>query len=335
MIILLLAKSDVLFASSFNQDSSAYYHQKAIQFKQDHRINEAMVAYTQAIDFDASNVELRFGYIKELVEQRKFVLAINELEKIIAIDSNQVEALFQLTQINFQFNKWNEVISYGIKLLQLKEDDDMQYMLGKAYYEIEEYGSAKALLFEAVKKDATKFDRALLLGRVYIELSEYYNALNAYKIALDIKQDKDVLYEFGLLNYTVNNEKEAIKYYELAVEKGYKPDLDYTENLGTAYLAVDINKGVEILNTVLRKKPNNREILLEIAHAYFKKKSFQLAADTFYKVYMNDTKNIEALYMCGVAFIRGGEKLKGTEICDKALRFDPSLADLKRLSFVN
>lgn len=335
MIVLLFSYGDAVFALPIDKDSASFYYQKAMALQKDNKPNDALQAIEKAILFDTANLQLRTSFVDVLQQQKRYNSAINELKKILDISANHIEALEQITAINFLFNRWTEVILYGSKALLQKDDDNIQFMLGKAYYETEDYGNAKVMLEKAVWKEPGKKDRAVLLGKVYIELSEYYNALNAYKVAIDIEPDKDILYEFGLLNYTVNNEKEAVKYYELAAEKGYKKDLDYLENLGMAYLSFDMNKGLEILNKVLEKKPKNREILTEIAHAYFKKKVYDVAADTFYKLYLNDPRNNEALYMSGLAYIRSGDKIKGNQICEKALHTDPSLSQLKRLSFLN
>lgn len=335
MIILILSKGEFVFASPIDKDSAAFYYQKAMILQKENKANDAMSALEQAIFFDSSNLELRLSYVDVLLQQKRYNSARNELQKILEISNNHLAALEKITTINFLFNRWTEVIHYGVKVLEQKEESNIQYMLGKAYYETEDYGNAKLMLEKAVRKEPNKKDRVVLLGKVYIELSEYYNALNAYKLAIDIEPDKDILYEFGLINYTVNNERDAVKYYELAAEKGYKKDLDYLENLGMAYLSFDMSKGLGILNKVLEKKPKNREIMTEIAHAYFKKKSFDVAAETFYQLYLNDNRNNEALYMSGLALIKGGDKLKGNEICEKALHTDPSLSHLKRLSFLN
>jgi tetratricopeptide (TPR) repeat protein len=138
-----------------------------------------------------------------------------------------------------------------------------------------------------------------------------------------------MIYELGLLYYTMNNEKEAVKYFEHAIAKGYKKDLDITENIGLAYLGFDIEKGIETLKPVLEMKPGNSEILFQVAQAYYKVEKFEKAAEAYKKIYDADASNVRALYMCGVSYIKKGDKNKGANICDMAIRMDPSLAQLK------
>jgi tetratricopeptide (TPR) repeat protein len=115
----------------------------------------------------------------------------------------------------------------------------------------------------------------------------------------------------------------------MAAAKGMKQDNAFLENMAASYLEFDVEKGVEILNRVMIKRPNDPEILNQIAQAYYNRKDFSKAFDYYYKIYLNDNKNAKALYMSGVSLIRKGDKTKGAYICDQAIAIDPSLAQLK------
>jgi Tfp pilus assembly protein PilF len=187
-------------------------------------------------------------------------------------------------------------------------------------------------LSAAIKEDPSDLDAIVLLGRVYIEVSDYSSAISVYRQALLLNENNNqLLYEYALLHSSLRKEKEAVMYFELAVEKGFKPDLGYYENLGMAYLSFDIEKGIEILNKVLEKKPKDAEILYQIAQAYYKSKSYLKAATAFYRVYENDNKNAKALYMTGIAYQKKGDKALGNSLCEQAISIDPTLAESKQL----
>lgn len=322
------------FCSLSNPDSAAFYLKIAIQQKGIKKVFEADKNFRKAIEFNPGDNNLRIEYANFLIEQRKYFVAFEQFSKILQADSHHQQALQKITTTSFLLNKWTDVISYGTKLLNDNPSEKVKYMLGKAYYEEEDYGLSQKYLKSALTDSASDLEAIILLGKVYIELSNYKEALNLYNAALnkDVNNNK-LIYEVGLLYYTINQEREAVKYFELAAEKGYKIDLDYKENLGMAYLAFDLNKGVEILNMVLEKKPNDSEIMLQIAQAHYKAKNFQTAADTFYKVYQNDPTNNRALYMTGIAYQRKGDKALGASLCDKAIKLDPTLAELKTLRY--
>lgn len=316
-----------------SKDSASFYLKKAINLKDARKIWDADKSFLKAIQFDPTDANLRIEYGNYLIEQRKYFPAVEQFGKILEKNMNHAVALQKLTEVSFTLRRWNDVIMYGAKLPATTEK--LNFMLGKSYYEIENYGQSEKFLTAEITNNPKSFDAVSLLGKVYIELSNYKHAIAIYNKALNLDPNNNqMIYELGLLYYTMNNEKEAVKYFELAVEKGYKKDLDVLENIGLAYLGFDIKKGVEVLNQVLAMKPGNSEILFQVAQAYFKVEKFQDAADTFKKIFEADPSNVRALYMQGVAYIKKGDKNKGAAICDQAIRIDPALAQLKSVKSI-
>ena len=273
-------------------------------------------------------------YGSYLVEQRKFYPAVAQYIKVLEGNMSNLVALTKMTEINFQLHRWNDVVIYGSKLADNNSVKDVKYMLGKSYYELENYGQSQRYLNAALVENPKNIPAVTLLGKVLIEMSNYKQAINVYNQTLLLDPNNNqLIYELGLLYYTMNDEKSAVKYFEDAADKGYKTDLDYLENLGMAYLSQNIKKGVEILDKVLDKKPNNPEIMFQIGQAYYKAEKFQDAADTYYKVYSNDPTNSRALYMTGVSYQKKGDKNKGVALCEQAIAMDPNLAMLKTQKF--
>lgn len=315
-------------------DSAAFYLRIALQHKGVKKVLEAEKSFKKAIGFNPSDNILHLEYGNFLVDQRKYFGALDEFSKILSTEPRHQEALQKLTNTNYLINNWTGVITYGTKLLDSNVPQRLKYMLGKAYYEEEDYGLAEKFLKESINTAPADADAMILLGKVYVELSNYKEALKMFNTALaENKHNSELIYQIGLLHYTLNQEREAIKYFELAAFKGYKNDLAFKENLGMAYLAVDVDKGVEILNKVLEKKPNDAEIRVQIAQAHYKAKNYQTAADAFYKLYQDDPTNNRALYMAGLAHQKKGDKILGVSLCDKAIKMDPTLAELKILKY--
>lgn len=324
------------FSAINSSDSATFYFAKAKEFKQAHKVWEADKSFQKAIQFEPNNEAIRLEYVDHLVTNRKYFPAVEQLGKLLEKNLNNSVALQKMTDLSFQLRRWNDVLLYGQKALQNGATIKVKYMLGKSFYEQENYGQAQKFLVEAVKENPKQVEAVSLLGKVYIEMSNYNQAIAVYNQSLQMDpENKDMIYELGLLYYTMNKEQEAAKYFELAAAKGYKTDLDFYENLGLAQLSFDIKKGVETLDKVLASKPGNADILFQIAQAYYKVEKFQDAAITYQKVYDNDPSNSRALWMTGVAYQKKGDKNKGVALCEQALRMDPSLAQLKtqKMSF--
>jgi tetratricopeptide (TPR) repeat protein len=71
-------------------------------------------------------------------------------------------------------------------------------------------------------------------------------------------------------------------------------------------------------------------LLYNIAETYYKTKNYPKAIEYFDKILQQDASHAKAMYMMGMSYQKKGETVKGTQLCDKAIQLDPSLADLKR-----
>lgn len=313
-----------------NSDSASYYLKMALQLKAAGRAADADENFQKAIRFNPADEKIRIEYGNFLADQRKYFPAAEQYDKVLTQNATNQDALEKLIDLNYKLNNWNGVIKYGQKLGQNTTVGNLNYMIGKSYYEVENYGQAQTYVEQQLKANPTDAEALRLLGKIYIELNSYNKAIDIYKKALAINPDNsDALYELALLYHTTGNGKEAVNCFEQAIQKGYKQDVSFKENMGLAYLSVDVKKGVDILNGVLEMKPGNTEIIYQIAQAYYRTKQYQQAADNFRKVYNLDPTNAQALYMCGSSYIMGGDRYKGTAICEEAIRKDPSLDKLK------
>ena len=149
-------------------------------------------------------------------------------------------------------------------------------------------------------------------------------------IALDGSKS-NWIYEMALIYYAMHDDKNALKYMLQAGEKGYKRDNEYLENLGIAYLNVgDLDKGVGIMEEILKKRPSDLNVLNMIAEAYYYKNKYPQAIEYWDRILEYDKGNASALYMIGMSYQKKGEKEKGQHLCDKAIEMDPSLSMLKQ-----
>lgn len=319
-----------------DKDSSQYYHTKAKEFAGLRKTADADKSFNKALSFDPDNLQLRQDYAQFCYKEHRYHLAIQQYKKLFEAEPVNQSALLWLTHLSFLVYKFSDVVEYGTKLNPEERDTLINYFIGKAYYEEEDFGEAKKYLMTAVKANPYMSRSLIALGKVLIELGDYREAIVVYNQAIDLSPDDSMLiYELGLLHFATNEEKEAVSYFEKAAAKGLKTDLDYLENLGMAYLAFDVTKGKEILEKVLEKKPDNASILMQIAQAQYKMKHYNHAADTYYRVYLTDPNETKALYMSGMAYYKSGNKEQGNLYCEKAIKIDPSLSALKKLHYGN
>jgi tetratricopeptide (TPR) repeat protein len=117
----------------------------------------------------------------------------------------------------------------------------------------------------------------------------------------------------------------------MASTAGYPSSNDYLENIGFAYLYThDIENGMKNLSIVLSRKPNNIELLTDIAQAMYQAKQYDNALVYYQKLIERNPKDSKALYMAGITFQKQGQKEKRQAICEKAIAMDPSLAEKRQ-----
>ena len=314
-----------------NADSSNFYLERAKEQKDARKVWEAERSFQKAIIFNPENEVARMEFAAYYCDQRKYVLASQQYNAVLQKNPNHPIALPKFIDISFLLRKWEEVVQLSDRAARNNmKIDKMGYMVGRSYYELENYGQAKRYLAEQIKLTPSHMETVSLLGKVYIELSNYTEAIALYLKCLEAAPDNaEMMYELALLYSAQKNDREAVKYFEMAAAKGIKQDLAFLENLANSYLEFDLEKGVEVMNKVLAKKPGDAEILTQIAQAYYRKGNYGMAFDYYYKIYLSDNKNAKALYMSGVSMIRKGDKKKGAYICDQAIAIDPTLGQLK------
>ena len=174
-------------------------------------------------------------------------------------------------------------------------------------------------------KDA---EAAYTLGRTYLELENEKNAIAQFQKAISLDPSRNVwAYELGLIYYNQDDYKNALKYFTLAGDAGYSKTNDYYENLGFAQLYTgDTQKGMTTLAGIIQRKPNNTELLSNIAQAMYDTKHYDEAVNYYEKLLTINPKDASSLFMAGMTFQKKGDKEKGQKICDKAIEMDPSLA---------
>lgn len=316
-------------------DSADYFLQKGLLEKQNGRRLESLKNFEKAISYDinslAINTELAYAYL----DLRRYSQARESFIKLLNMGVETAANYKQILTLSFQLKQKEDVILYANKLKKVDPNEKVAYYVGRAHYDMDNYGEAIKNLNEAAKEDPENAEIQYLIAHSYSDMMNFKLAIPYFKKAIELKPTEAYwIYEMSLIFYAMNNDKEALKYMLEAGEKGLKKDNDYLENLGIAYLNVgDLDQGVAMLNEILKRKPSDLNILNMVAEAYYYKGKFNLAIEYWDKVLEYDKENYTSLYMIGMAYQKKGGKEnteKGIKLCDIAIQKDPSLASLKQ-----
>lgn len=331
----LLLVIPALFITTFlvaQTDSAQMFLKKGLLEKEKGRRMESLKNFEKAYSYNNSDKIIIAELAAAYHDLRKYGQALEKYKQMVTLGIATTSTYKQLLELSFNMRKYDDVILYANKLKQLDNSEKVNYYIGKAHYERENYGEAIDVLNLAMKEDPKNAEVPYMIARSYGDMMNYKQSISYFEKAIALDPAKHSwYYELGLICYGMNDDKNALKYILLAGEKGYPKDNDYMENLGIAYLnSGNLTEGVKIMTEVLKRKPSDMNVLNMVAEAYYFSGKYKEAIDYWDQILYYDKKNASALYMIGMSYQKKGEKEKGVALCDKAIEMDPSLQSLKQ-----
>jgi len=309
-------------------DSSFYYFEKGIEEKTARRYQVASGHFETAIQH---NPRYTAAYIENgLVnkEMRRTDAAKQNFLKAYELDNSNEVAIKELVDLYFSYRQFQDAINFAQKCTTCKNTDRI---IAQSYYELEDYGKAEKLLLNLVAKDPTDAVCVYTLARTYLEMGQEENSVPYYVKALELDNTKSKWhFELGLIYYNTENYKNAVASFNKAAEHGFIRTNDFNENLGFAYLYTgDHVNGEKLLLEIMARKPGDKELIRDIAQAFYDRKMYDKCLDYCQKLLEMDMKDGKALYQAGLCFQKKGDKEKGQQMCDKAIELDPTLAGMR------
>lgn len=311
-----------------NSDSSQFYFQKGLEEKKARRYQVASDHFTKAIEHNKGYVDayIEKGYANN--EMRRTDAAKADFTKALELDPQNETAVKELTTIYFNYRQYQNALDMAQKC---KTCTDKDRIIAMCYFKLEDYGKAEKLLVAQVNKNPNDAELAYTLASNYLEMGLEPKAITWYEkaVLLDDKKSR-WFFELGLLYSNTNKYKNAVIAYNKAAELGFTKSNDFNENLGFAYVySGDFDNGDKLLGDLVRRRPGDKELMRDIAAAYFENKNYDRSLDYCQKLLEMDMKDGKALYQAGLCFQKKGMVERGMQMCDKAIELDPSLAGLK------
>ena len=324
-ITLLLAS-----ASAFSQttDSASYFYQKGIEEKTAGRWLVASQNFEKAIRLNPKYSAAYLENGKVNLEMRKTDAAKANFIKVTELEPGNVTASNELINLYFSYHQYQAALDLAQKCTACTNNEKT---VALAYFHMQDYDNAEKILVKLAKSNPNDAEIMYTIGKVYMEMELEPKAIYYYQkaIALDDKK-ADWMFELGMLYFVTDNYKGAVVYFNKATALGFKQSAEFSENLGYAYLySGDFEKGEKILLGIHDKKRGDKDIMRDLAQAYYEHKMYDKSLEFCQKLMELDIKDGKALYQAGLCFQKKGDLERGTQMCDKAIELDPSLRGLK------
>ncbi len=332
MKILLIAIALCLLAClgfSQNIDSSQFYFKKGNEDKAAHLFALSARNFDKAIEFNQNYTEAYIENGRVNLEMHKVDAAMLNFTRAYELQPGNSEIVKQLSTLYFNNHQYQKAIALTQKC---SDCPDADRIMGMSYYHLEDYGKAVTLLQKAVKKNDKDAEAAYTLGLTYLELENNKNAIIQFQNAIAVEPSRNVwIYELALVYYNQEDYKNALKYFNLAAAAGYNKTNVFNENLGFALLYTgDTENGMKTLSWIMERKPDNKELMTDIARAMYDTRHYDEAINYYQKILVLNPTDARSLFMTGMSFQKKGQKEKGQKICDKAIEMDPSLTKYRQ-----
>lgn len=319
----------ILFFSAFQlfaqSDSARFYFKKAKDEQNARKFAVASKYYDKALEFDSKYADALIENGRVSLEMRRIDAAQGYFTKAIQLQPDNQIVIKELATLYFNNRQFQKAIDLIIKC---KTCPEANRIIAMSYFNLEDYGRAIPGLQREIQRNPKDAEATYTLGRSYVEQEDYKNALINYQKAILLDTARATwMYELGLLYYNAVDDRNALKYFTMAAKKGYPQSNDFKENLGFVYLNLgDVENGMQTLTTVLSKRPNDKDLLGNIAHAMYKAKKYEQALSYYQKLLELNPQDASSLYMAGITFQKMGKEEKGKAMCDQAIKIDPTLA---------
>jgi tetratricopeptide (TPR) repeat protein len=329
LMVAALALSSMLTLAQ--SDSSSLYLQKGLEEKTRGRRMESLKYFEKAHAYNKSSREI----LKELAEAyfdlRRYAQAKEKYRELEKSGDRSGSTYKQLMLLSYNMRHFEDAITYAGLLKKNDPSEKTAYFSGKSYYALEDLGNAIKHLEAAGKEDDKNADIFYTIARAYMDMQNYRQAAPHFQKALSLVPDNARWhYELALLYYAMTDDQNSLKHMILASEKGMKKDIEFQQNLATAYLnAGKFNEGIVTLHEILQKRPSDINVINSVAEAYYNNKKYNDAINYYDQLLAIDNRNADALYMIGMSYQKLGQKEKGMALCDKAIEMDPGLKSLK------
>jgi tetratricopeptide (TPR) repeat protein len=292
-----------------------------------------------------------FDRVKELdsIHARVFYeLAVRIFNQAIKlIPSNPIpnkpsvtEAAFHygLAETYMKLEKWIDAInSYKEALKYDNKNSNYVHALVKAYEQSGKEQDSVRLVYEeavvnlqkAIKDAGDNSNNHYTLGLIYYDMGEYEKSAAEYYRAIRLDPNNSDYYnQLGLTCRKMRRIDDAVRYYKKALS--LNPKIDYTRNLGLGLQSFDRNdEAIPFLETVLRQKAKDADILISLAQAYAYKKNSDLDTAIHYlnaalEIKLDLDHTWKAYYLMGNFLYMKGTYSSAARAYEKAYEYNPN-----------
>ena len=297
--------------------SAKLYSALGYTYEQQKQYKQAIDAYRRAIALDRDNLDAIRGLAQNLLNDGQTDAALEQYKVIADTNPEDAQTYLHMAEIYRKSGKFDLALENLKKAGSLVQDSiEVPYNIAAVYQAQGRYDEAAQTMQDLLKKtekaddtytQSEKNNRAVFwerLGTIYRENNNSAAALDAFRKMLTLGDDNaergyqqiiDTYRESKQWQQATDAAKEAVE--KLPNDRGLK--MVYASQLADMGQA---DKGIEQVKSMLRGKPEDREVYITLAQMYSRLKRWPDAEQALEKAEQLSTKDEERQY---VYFLRG------------------------------
>lgn len=225
--------------------------------------------------------------INELINNKEFAQAKEDLQKILEEDEKNIEALKLLGLCHINLEEYKEGQAIFETVVKYKDDASSWFYLANCYDNRDDYLHAIAAYEEVLRMRSSYVDAYKNLAIVYVKNQEPKKAIETARRALDyVQDDYTVYYIAGTACMALKSFQEAVEFFEKALELNPEHSQLYN-NLGTCYVTVgNLDKAYENFIKASSIDSENSITYFNIASILQLQNKHEQACEYFEKAYL-------------------------------------------------
>jgi tetratricopeptide (TPR) repeat protein len=131
-------------------------YREGVRHKDMKLLDTAKQKFDKVLQIDPKNMKAHYNLGLLMILKEDLKAALVEFETVYTLDPKQVSVLFHTARRAMQLKEWDKCTDYATKGLQMEENPDFHYFLGKAAFEKKEFDEAKKELDKYVTSGQDK-----------------------------------------------------------------------------------------------------------------------------------------------------------------------------------
>jgi tetratricopeptide (TPR) repeat protein len=290
-----------------------FYIKKGDEYYYDKKYNEAIENYQKALNIDGQNINALSGLGNVYFLLGDYLKSIEYYSKVLTIEPNYTKNQYSLGLAYLELAQYEKAIEYFQEALENDPENEwLNLNIGSAYLNIGEYNLAVKYFLRALDLEP-KFTQAYYyLGLTHFYLENYGQAIFNYEKVLEIDLDYFLAYyQLGWTYYILGKDEKAIEYYQKGLE--LKQDDNYYvfgyNNLSLALIAQKrYQEAINYLQKALSYEPDNFNTHFNLGYAYYGLKDYLKALADFNKAAQIESNNPQTYAYISLIYNLLGDK---------------------------